>query len=114
MAEVLGRLSGSTPPAAAPAPPAHKDCGCGGKGGSGPALRGKFGVFTDANEAAAAASEAYGQLQKSGIAGRVKIIEIVKAMCEANADAWGRLELEETKIGRLDHKIEKLKIIKLV
>src|SRR6185369_8013056 len=27
---------------------------------------------------------------------------------------WGGIELEETKIGRLDHKIEKLKIIKLV
>ena len=31
-----------------------------------------------------------------------------------NAEAWGKLELDETKIGRLDHKIEKLKIIKLV
>ena len=31
-----------------------------------------------------------------------------------NAAEWGRIELEETKIGRLDHKIEKLKIIKLV
>ena len=30
------------------------------------------------------------------------------------AEELGRLELEETKIGRLDHKIEKLKIVKLV
>ena len=29
-----------------------------------------------------------------------------------NAEDWGKLEFEETKIGRLDHKIEKLKIIK--
>ena len=43
-----------------------------------------------------------------------KIVEIVKTLAEANAEAWGKLELEETKIGRLDHKIEKLKIIKLV
>src|SRR5437879_13168657 len=35
-------------------------------------------------------------------------------MADANAVEWGRIELEETKIGRLDHKIEKLKIIKLV
>jgi len=41
-------------------------------------------------------------------------VEIVKAMADANAAEWGRLELEETEIGRLDHKIEKLKIIKLV
>jgi aldehyde dehydrogenase len=30
-------------------------------------------------------------------------------LCETNASEWGRIELEETKIGRLDHKIEKLK-----
>jgi aldehyde dehydrogenase len=41
-------------------------------------------------------------------------VEIVKTMAEANAVEWGRIEFEETKIGRLDHKIEKLKIIKLV
>src|SRR5437879_6418740 len=35
-------------------------------------------------------------------------------MADANAVEWGRIELEETKIGRLDHKIEKLQIIKLV
>src|SRR5207247_5386702 len=40
--------------------------------------------------------------------------EIVKGMAESKAEEWGRIELEETKIGRLDHKIEKLKIIKLV
>src|ERR1700752_5166241 len=35
-------------------------------------------------------------------------------MADKNAEAWGKIELDETKIGRLDHKIEKLKIIKLV
>src|SRR5437016_10031792 len=35
-------------------------------------------------------------------------------MAEANSIEWGKFELDETKIGRLDHKIEKLKIIKLV
>src|SRR6201988_2592329 len=35
-------------------------------------------------------------------------------MADKNAEPWGRLELDETKIGRLDHKIEKLEIIKLV
>jgi len=117
VADVLARLGGA-PAAAKPAPaPAPKtDCGCGGKGASSsaPALRGKFGVFADANEACAAAHEAFLQLQKAGVAARAKIVEIVKAMAESNAEAWGKLELDETKIGRLDHKIEKLKIIKLV
>ena len=36
------------------------------------------------------------------------------ANAEANAAEWGRIELEETKIGRLDHKIAKLQIVKLV
>jgi len=117
VAEVLGRLNGAAPTAtAAPAPAAKQDCGCGGNGASSsaPALRGKFGVFQDANEACAAAHESFLQLQKAGIAARVKIVEILKAMTDSNAEAWGKLELDETKIGRLDHKIEKLKIIKLV
>src|SRR6476469_1492690 len=35
-------------------------------------------------------------------------------MARQNANAWGELELKETKIGRLDHKIEKLQILELV
>lgn len=116
VADVLARLGGALAAKSAPAPAAKADCGCGGKGAtsSSPALRGKFGVFANANEACAAAHESFLQLQKAGVAARVKIVEIVKAMAEANAETWGRIELEETKIGRLDHKIEKLKIIKLV
>ncbi len=45
---------------------------------------------------------------------RQRGVDIVKRMAEANAQEWGRIELEESKIGRLDHKIEKLQIIKLV
>jgi aldehyde dehydrogenase len=71
-------------------------------------------VFQDANQACAAAHAGFLQLKKAGIAARIKVVEIVKSLAEANAEEWGRIELEETKIGRLDHKIEKLKIIKLV
>src|ERR1051325_4645523 len=118
VAEVLGRLGGAattaTKPASSPAPaPA---CGCNGKSHStlSGALRGKFGVFADANEACAPAHESFFLLKQKGVEARRKIEEIVKTMAERNAEAWGRLELDETKIGRLDHKIEKLKIIKLV
>ena len=48
------------------------------------------------------------------MAARAKVVEIIKTMAETNAEEWGKIEFEETKIGRLDHKIEKLKIIKLV
>jgi len=61
-----------------------------------------------------AAHEAFLQLQQKGVAARRKIEEIVKTFADKNAAEWGRLELEETRIGRLDHKIEKLQIIRLV
>src|ERR1017187_1970586 len=122
VAEVLGKLGGTstatTKPSPAPSAPAPKadSCGCGTKKASSAsvALRGRFGVFQDANEACAAAQESFLQLKQKGIEARRKIEEIVKALAEKNAESWGKLEFEETKIGRLDHKIAKLKIIKLV
>ena len=111
VAEVLGRLGQPAPSAPFP----KESCGC----NHAPAVkigagRGKYGVFQEANEACAAAHAGFLQLKQKGIAAREKVIEIVKTMADANAVEWGRIELEETKIGRLDHKIEKLKIIKLV
>jgi aldehyde dehydrogenase len=122
VAEVLARLGGapapSPAPATAPAPAASAPapaCGCTGKTPAPtPALRGKFGVFQDANEACAAAHEAFLLLKQKGVEARRKIENIVKTLADKNAEAWGKLELDETKIGRLDHKIEKLKIIQLV
>src|SRR4051794_40481510 len=116
VAEVLSRLGRPSSGAAAPTAPAG-DCGCNGNGHARKPVtgfRGKFGVYQDANEACVAAQEAYLQLQEKGVAARRKVEEIVKTLAEKNAEEWGRIELEETKIGRLDHKIEKLKIIKLV
>src|SRR5262245_18793662 len=123
VSEVLGRLGQA--PAAKPAsnPPAAQPkeaCGCGnGHDGAHGVTRptsgrGKNGVFADANEACAAAHAGFLQLREKGVAARAKVVEIIKSMTDANAVEWGRIELEETKIGRLDHKIEKLKIIKLV
>jgi len=120
VAEVLGRLNGGTATATAkPSPasaPKPSSCGCSVKKNSAEnaALRGKFGVFQDANEACAAAQEAYVQLKQKGVAARHKIEEVVKSLAEKNAAQWGKIELEETKLGRLDHKIAKLQIIKLV
>lgn len=122
VAEVLGRIGGATTTVttsapAAPAPAAKSEsCGCGTKKAvtSVPALRGKFGVFATADEACAAAHEAFLQLQQKGIAARRKIEEIVKTMAEKNAEPWGKIEFEETKIGSLPHKVAKLGLIKLV
>jgi aldehyde dehydrogenase len=120
--EVLGRLGRGAPAIQTPKPtqPAPA-CGCPAPGGgNGISTRPKavprgggsgrrFGVFADADEACAAAHEAYLQLSEKGVAGRNTVVRIIKDLCDANADEWGRIELEETRIGRLDHKIEKLK-----
>lgn len=107
VAEVLGRLGkaetvGAPPAAASPAPTASPARSIGASGGR------RFGVFSDASEACTAAHAAYRQLSEAGVAGRRKVIELIKGICTANAREWGRIELEETRIGRLDHKIEKL------
>ncbi len=112
----LGRARAAAPAVAAASAPAKDSCGCNGQSqpSGGSVSRGNYGVFQDANQACTAAHEAYLQLQQKGMAARAKVVEIVKTLADANAVEWGRIELEETKIGRLDHKIEKLKIIKLV
>jgi aldehyde dehydrogenase len=115
VADVLGRLGGG----AASAPAAAKAaCGSNDSGHtSGVSIShtsGNYGVFSDANEACASAHSGFLQLKQKGIAGRAKVIEIVKSLADSNATEWGRVELDETRIGRLDHKIEKLQILKLV
>ena len=122
VAEVLGKLGGGTAtatakPSQAPAAPAPKadSCGCSvKKSAANPALRGKFGVFATAEEACEAAQEAFLQLKEKGVEARRKIENIVKTLAEKNAEPWGKIEFDETKIGRLDHKIAKLGLIKLV
>jgi aldehyde dehydrogenase len=111
--EVLGRLGSPAVTAPMPASPSTQSaCNC--HKPSAGAGSGQFGVFPDANQACDAAAAAFIQLRQGGIAARDKVVTIVKTLAEANAEEWGRIELEETKIGRLDHKIEKLKIIKSV
>lgn len=106
---VVARLAESQPKTAAPAPAAKPSCGC-----SSPSSGGERGVFTCVTKAAEAANDAHLRLKKLGVQGRAKVIEIVKGMAVANAEPWGKFEFEETKIGRLDHKIGKLQITKNV
>src|SRR6185437_5706504 len=72
------------------------------------------GVFPSVDAAVQAAATAQLKVGQLSLADRAKAVAIIKRMCEQNADEWGRIEMEETKIGRLDHKIEKLKIVKQV
>jgi len=104
--EVLSALK-KNPSAAMPSPVSHATPSVKTSGG-------RHGVYPDATSAARAARGGFEQLKRQGFAGRAKVIEIVKKMCADHADRWGRIEFEETRIGRLDHKIAKLHGIKNV
>lgn len=75
---------------------------------------GQFGIFDKVDDCVAAASESQKKLVKLSLDDRDAIVKLIKSMAKANATAWGEMEFAETKIGRLDHKIEKLQILELV
>lgn len=93
VSEVLSRLR-SQPPAAS----------------SRPSPSGSLGVYDDMNAACDAAQRSFEKLRESGVSARKKAIAAIRRLCVEKADEWGRLEFEETRIGRLEHKIEKLRI----
>ncbi|MDP9051722.1 MAG: aldehyde dehydrogenase [Acidobacteriota bacterium] len=77
-----------------------------------PALR--DGVFATVDEAANAADAAAKKVGEMGLEDRGRMIAIVRRICIDRADELGKMELEESKVGRLDHKIQKLKNMQYV
>jgi aldehyde dehydrogenase len=75
-----------------------------------PSAQGGFGVYEQMNDAVEAAHRSFEKLKESGVSARRKAIAVIRRMCVSKAQEWGAIEFNETKIGRLDHKIEKLKI----
>src|SRR5258708_3118861 len=69
------------------------------------------GVYQDVDAAIKAAVEAQREFEARGLDDRRKAVECVRRICKEQAEMLGREELEETKIGRLQHKIEKLTVI---
>ncbi|MFP6678342.1 MAG: aldehyde dehydrogenase family protein [Pirellulaceae bacterium] len=72
---------------------------------------GHHGVFHDANEAVAAAREAFEQLRERTLEDRKKIIGHIRRVSIEQCVELGTMEMNETGIGRLEHKIEKLKTL---
>lgn len=72
---------------------------------------GRYGVFTCVNEAVKAATEAFEQLSERTIAERKRIIDHIRRISIEQCVELGTMEMNETKIGRLEHKIEKLKTL---
>jgi aldehyde dehydrogenase len=76
---------------------------------NGKATGGDHGVFPTVEGAVAAAEAAFEEYRDRSLADRKKAVACIRDICAEQADELGRLELEETKIGRLDHKIAKLR-----
>jgi aldehyde dehydrogenase len=74
-------------------------------------LTGAHGIFSTVDEAVRAAQEAFEQLETLGMEGRKKAIAHIRRIAIDDAEELGRREFAETKIGRLEHKIEKLKVL---
>ncbi len=72
---------------------------------------GRHGIFTCVNEAVAAAREAFEQLSRLRIEDRKRIIDHIRRISIDQSVELGTMEFEETQIGRLEHKIEKLKVL---
>ncbi|UCD27997.1 MAG: aldehyde dehydrogenase EutE [Planctomycetota bacterium] len=96
VSEVLGRLQTSaTSPITPTAAPAA-------------ATGGRDGIFQTINDAVAAAKAAQQRLVDAGLEKRAQVIQCIRDICLNQKEELGKFEYEETKIGRLDHKIAKL------
>ncbi len=72
---------------------------------------GRRGVFSQVDEAVAAARAAFEQLSEQGLETRKRVIGHIRRISIEQCVELGTLEMNETKIGRLEHKIEKLKTL---
>src|SRR5438105_5600030 len=70
-----------------------------------------WGVFEDVTTAVTAAVAAQREFEQRGLDDSRKAIDAIRRICIDQAEQLGREELEETKIGRLDHKIEKMQVV---
>ncbi|MGK9367920.1 aldehyde dehydrogenase family protein [Melioribacter sp. Ez-97] len=68
---------------------------------------GDWGVFTDMNDAVEAAHAAFLQFKERSIQCRKKIIDAVRKMALENKEELAQMTVEETGMGRVDHKIAK-------
>lgn len=70
-----------------------------------------FGIFKNVSDAVAAATESQKKLAQAGMDVRDGICKLIVKIAQQNAEEWGLMELQETKVGRLDHKIAKLHLL---
>lgn len=97
--EVLSRLgSGGNGSTVSVAPPAA-------------VVGGRDGVFQSVNEAVAAAKVAQKRLVEATLETRGLAIQCIRDIVLSQKEELARIEYDETQIGRMDHKIEKLEVV---
>ena len=69
---------------------------------------GRFGIFSEVNDAVMAARDAFEQLSARTIADRKRAIDHIRRISIEQRVELGTMEMNETRIGRLPHKIDKL------
>ncbi len=79
--------------------------------GNGRSFEGRNGIFDCVDEAVEAATQAFEQLSEHGLEVRKRIIDHIRRISIDQCVELGTMEMEETKVGRLEHKIEKLKTL---
>lgn len=80
--------------------------------GSAPSANGgQHGVFYDADSAVTAARAAFERFREFTLEDRGRVIEIIRRISIEQCEELGLMEMAETKIGRPEHKIEKLKTL---
>jgi aldehyde dehydrogenase len=109
VSEVLTRLNGGAG-ASAPSVPAASPKAATSFAQTPSSLRGD-GVFQSVDDAAAAAKKAQEQLASASLEKRAAAIQCIRDICIQQAEDLGKIEFDETQIGRLDHKIEKLVVV---
>ncbi len=72
------------------------------------------GVFSTVDDAVKAARVAQAQLAARSLQDRAEIIAIVRRLCIERAEELGKMEYEESRLGRLDHKIVKVRRVEKV
>lgn len=72
---------------------------------------GRHGIFYDADSAVTAARAAFEKYRDRSLADRKRVIDIIRQISIDQCEELGLMEMEETKIGRPEHKIEKLRTL---
>jgi len=71
---------------------------------------GSHGIFSSVDDAVRAAAAAQRQLMDTSVEARGRAVECIRRVMRRDKEELGRIEFEETKLGKLAHKFEKLEL----